>query len=353
MKVQKFNRVCIGPSAFALLLYLLISSENEIKNTYFFFEHAVSEGIRKKFTDHYFYDSLKYLYIRKNNKLKYGFFKFIFLIITVRLGHLIRWPFLKNSKIFALDYTFFTQCLIGNKKYVQLEDAPNSYKLIMDNEDWMAKINNFWKKHLLKRKILSLVLGGTYGHEMGNNDLCTEIVMTNDECFPNIKKEKITTLSINDLWKESSDSKKKLILSVYDITDKDIELIQSKRYILLTQAFSQDGIITEEEQGRIYDKIIPHYDSQLILIKTHPRDTFNYQWAFPNVSVFAKNVPFQLFDLLGIQFEKVITINSTAATLFTYKLDIDWYGSEISEDIVQAVGNIKCPIPHKKMTINT
>jgi hypothetical protein len=352
MKLQKFNRSCISPSAFALLLYLLISSENEIKNTYYFFEYAVSETIRKKFTNYYYYDSLKYLYVRKGNKYRYGHVKFVFLILTVRLGHLIRWPFLRKAKIFAMDYTFFAQSLIGNKKYVQLEDAPNSYKIIMENKLWMSKIDNFWKERVLKRKILSLIFGEAYGHEMGNNELCSEIVMTSDECFPSIKKEKIRMVSISDLWRNSSDSKKNLILSIYDILDEDIKLIKSKKYILLTQAFSRDGIITEEEQGVIYSKIIANYDSHSILIKTHPRDIFDYKQIFPNVSIFEKNVPFQLFDLLGVQFEKVITVNSTAATLFTYQLDIDWYGSEISESIIKALGNIECPLPHKKMPIN-
>ena len=50
------SRVCIPCSTYVLTFYLLMSSQKEIDNTFFFFAHTIPENIRKKFPNSTFID---------------------------------------------------------------------------------------------------------------------------------------------------------------------------------------------------------------------------------------------------------------------------------------------------------
>jgi hypothetical protein len=74
-------------------------------------------------------------------------------------------------------------------------------------------------------------------------------------------------------------------------------------------------------------------------LKPHPRETTDYKKAFPDVIVFDKIVPFQLFSLIGLKFKTVVTVCSTAAlSLKSSDTVIDFKGSEIDQRIVDKYG---------------
>ncbi len=80
--------------------------------------------------------------------------------------------------------------------------------------------------------------------------------------------------------------------------------------IILTQPYNIQ--IGDDNLIEIYRKIIDKYNSEEVVIKTHPRDNLDYEKAFPGVKVYSKKVPAELFALLGIHFDDVYTINSTS-----------------------------------------
>ncbi|MDR0606482.1 MAG: glycosyltransferase family 52 protein [Bacteroidales bacterium] len=325
-----YTRVCIAGTVYPLLLYLLYSSEEEIHNTYFFFGRGVPHSIRQKFPNYYFFDE-------EQNKFKRKLMQnAIFMILFVRFGQIIRWPFLRQVKIFGQDHLFYSCYLIGNKKYTLIEDAPH----IMHLTEQKKHLFDYWKTDkFFKKRLLYKIIGGTFLHHIGDNNICEEVILTVDETAPHLKGKKRTVISTFSLWDNSTESKKDLILRIYDIEKEDIAIMKSKENVLFTQQFSSDGVITVEEQEHIYRQIIDNYNHNSILIKTHPRDFFDYKKAFPHIVVFNKIVPVQLFDLLGVKFKKAITVSSSAVTSFNYDLEIDWYGTEISDSLLKAVGH--------------
>jgi hypothetical protein len=90
---------------------------------------------------------------------------------------------------------------------------------------------------------------------------------------------------------------------------------------------------------------VNNYDRGTLLIKKHPRETFDYKILFPDIPVFEKPIPIQLFDLLGVRFKRAITVFSSAVASFDYDIKIDWYGTEISEALLKNFGSKRCPPP--------
>jgi hypothetical protein len=329
-KRKKHTRVCIVDTVYALLLYLLISSEDEICDTYFFFSTGIPRFIRKKFPGHYFFYKKKKFILKLIHR--------IYMIMFVRFGKTVRWPFLRNVKIFGQDHLLYFPYLTGNKKYTLIEDAPNMMYL---NTKIIRSLDDFWKSdRFFTKRLLSKILGGVYKHYYANNSICEEVILTENESAPHLKGKKLTIVSTHSLWKHATETKKKLILSTYNIGKEDIDILNSKQNILFSQQFSDDGFITKEEQYRIYRKIIDNYDRNSILIKIHPRDTFDYKKAFPDIAVFNKIVPAQLFDLLDVKFKKAITVSSSAVTSFPYDIEIDWYGTEVNDSLFKIFGHI-------------
>jgi hypothetical protein len=213
-----------------------------------------------------------------------------------------------------------------------LEDTPYCFRLNFQN-----------LKGSPKNILIRLLTHKGRQRWFGNNKQCNEIIITENEILPYMKDKKIKTVSLSYLWEKSPISKKQLILNIFDVISKDIELIKSKENILFTQCFVEDNYITSEERYRIYSKIVDNYDRNTLLIKKHPRETFDYRTLFPDIPVFEKPIPMHLLDLLGVRFKKAITVSSSIVASFDYDIEIDWYGTEISEALVNRFGILKRP----------
>lgn len=134
--------------------------------------------------------------------------------------------------------------------------------------------------------------------------------------------------------------KKTEILDFFTLNTEDIEKIKTKRVIFLTQPFSQDGILTLEEEISIYEEIFKNYKREEIMIKTHPRDRKDYSKYFPDILVFDKIVPFELFDFVGVQFDVLATVASTASLTVKNVKKVDFYGSQINKKLEKKLGKL-------------
>ena len=85
-----------------------------------------------------------------------------------------------------------------------------------------------------------------------------------------------------------------------------------RKILLLTQCWSEEHLITEDEKITLYRYIINYYGESNIVLKTHPRETTKYETYFPNLEIISDPVPFQLMMLLGLKFDIAVSINSTA-----------------------------------------
>lgn len=169
---------------------------------------------------------------------------------------------------------------------------------------------------------------------------CKNIYLTGLKDTPIMNNSKVRKISIYNLWDTASLSKKNKILDIYELTPSDITLLKSKNEILITQTFSEDNLITEDEKIELYKNILKSANINQLIIKPHPRETTNYNEYFNNIPIFNKKVPFQLLSLCGIQFKKVYTICSTAAFDFPYPIDIIYIGSQIHPNIYKAYPNL-------------
>ena len=330
----EFKRVCYVGTIYSLLVYLSYSSLEEIRSTLFIVGKYVPKNISDKLDR-----CAKCIRINSDSIFTRRWYT---AWLYWRLVKLFKIPSLKDKIIFANDHLDFSATLLGNHTYNLIEDS--AYVCSRDFNGYRRReleVCRNKKTYRIKR----FLLGNTLYKQTGNNLQCIGILQTTNDFVPYMKGKNIMICNIGNKWKNFSDEKRSLIKDVYGLTAKDILQLKSKKIVLFTQPLYPD-FISAEEHLRIYESIISHYDVNEILIKTHPRDEFQYEKINPCLVVFRKKIPSQLFELLGVRYQKVATVYSSAVANFDYPIQIDWYGSEISDSLFKRVGHINAPNNH-------
>jgi CRISPR/Cas system-associated protein endoribonuclease Cas2 len=311
----------------------LISTERELQNTFYFFGNVIRESMRNHFKMYYVFDETE----KRNQNIVWRFLK-------LSLIGYFRWPFLRKAALFGQDHLYYSTNIIGKHNYTYLEDGPMiltyhiKEKLYQDlQEFWSDK--HFSVKNCLKR-LYNILVSGVYCRIVANNQQCKEVVLTVDEDVSYIEGKIKTVISLEKLWAEASAAKKEYILNIYNLNKDDIDLIQGKTHILLTQQFVADGLMSEDEQIKIYHDILEKYDLSYVLIKPHPRDLVDYTKYFPGITVFSKVVPMQLLSLVGIRFKKAMTVYSSSISSFPYDIEKEWVGTAIHPALYERYPNL-------------
>lgn len=311
------TRVFTTGSLWTLLIYLVYSSQEEINNTHFFFiDTGIAPSVRKNLKHHLF-NTIRW------EKIHWRIRQFC--RIFMRYIYRFRWPYLFYADIYGIDESIFNQAIIGHRKYILIEDGTINY------QPFIEKNNRY--------SIQNLLFGPIYNNEFGHNSLCKKIILTRSATndFLKIKGE---TIDLQQLWDNSSKEKKNFVLSVFNLNQDDLQAMKQRKVVLLTQPLSEDQIITEDEKISIYSEILSKYGYSNVIIKPHPREKTDYDKIFPDTLFLNKTVPMQLFNLLGVNFETVVTISSTAAFAFKNKAIIDFKGTEIHPNIFKAYGHV-------------
>lgn len=293
------KRVCILESAYSLLIYFLISSEEEIKTTFFFWGKGVPEHIRN------YFKGRSYSWEDSSINLKDNIFIILYYAAVYKLTFL-KWPFLKKNNItyWGADHLLKTPFIVHDNKINVIEDGTLNYFP--------------QRKRNLPKSLISFTTKMIDGFEYSfKEDWCAREYIT--DLIPNSeasRSSKSVVVSLMDLWKKSSTKKKQLILDIYGLKDSDIECLEKSRNILLTQPLSEDYTLTgmtEVEKIELYKSLIAKCNIKDFIIKPHPRETTDYTKYFPKEQVFTKKIPIEMFQLLGINFDNVYTLNSSAA----------------------------------------
>ncbi len=329
MNKKNFNRVCITGTVYNLFLYLLISSKEEFNKTFFFIVGSgIPESIGNKIKNK------KYIpnFSLTNHEKKWA-------IIKCNILSKLYYPFLDRSKIYAQDHLPVTPYIIGNRDYVFIEDGPNIFSITQPKPIWKYSVRYLKERNLwqyMKDRFISKSIGGI----IANNELCKEVIVTTPDYVSYLNGKKFTQIDIKELWKESSDEKKENIKRIFNISERDIAILKQRKNILFTQPFADDGELVESEQYQLYKDALSKYRYEDVIIKVHPRDTFDYKKYFPDCLLFSKPVPFQLLDLFDVHFQTAITICSTAVTAISYDIKIDWIGASVHSNILNSYGNV-------------
>ena len=245
------------------------------------------------------------------------------------------WRFYNRCQLFGLDFGWF---LIGNRDFIYIEDCPDVYT-IWESGNLFREWKEFHKKNKLIKLLYRIIFGPVYKNYVGTSKNVKKIIVTKKVERSYLQGKHQDVISLSKLWNIASNSKREMILSFFGITSNDIEILKSKKIVLFTQAFSEDKIMTEEEKIHIYSSILLKYDKTKVVIKKHPRDKTDYSKYIEGVYIFDKPCPAQLLDIIGIKYEKAITVSSTAVLSIPYPVDIEWVGNEIHPSLLKAYGH--------------
>ncbi|MGL5723638.1 glycosyltransferase family 52 [Cetobacterium sp.] len=308
-------------TTYSLMIALLISKEID---RYFILNSSISESIKSKILKRW-----KGISINEDIPLK-GIKKYF---IKINLSKKIKKEISKISKdsfVYGYIYSTFIGDILKSKfRYCILEDGLANYEL----------------KHRNKKKInfKNFLLGGSlFEYESyGVGDETKRIYLTGLAEIPKEIKEKVVLVNLKEMWDLKSEDEKKEILDIFSIYPSEIEVLKNAKNILFTQPLSEDSILSEEEKVELYKKIMRNYSEKEVLIKPHPREKTDYKKVFEKATILKREIPFELLVLLGVKFEKAITIFSTAAFSLGEKVKVDFYGTEIHQNIYKNFGSLE------------
>lgn len=313
MDNKKITRVCYPVTLYIFLQYLLLSTPEEIKQTFFFFPNPCFKEIAEK--------------VEHKKYFSFGTFPRFFRIILwlpYWLWYMTMkeffWKFLKTSELFLADHCVWGAILGRKYKYNLLEDGIALYADRLLEQNW-GTIRE-WLLSPFPKKCWGL------------NDNCKTIYMTH-KISPNspLQGKHIEVNSFEKCWLEATKEKRNMILNFFGVTQEDLALIKKHKTLVLTQPFSEIKYLTEKREIQSYSNMIADLKISDFLIKLHPAEKKDYCKHFPQADVYTKPMPMELFCLLGCNFEKVITVTSTAVLLFKGKAEIIWYGEKFSEEL--------------------
>lgn len=330
MKRNQFKYICNVCNVYSLLLYLLYKHQDEIDTTFFVFNASIPEVIRRSFINSYTMPNYhNYNWLKRIGIILFG-------PIIFRYIKRFKIPNFDNSEIYGTDFSRYDSILIGKKQYYCIEDCPNGFEKTYLNH--YRELEKHKYKNKLRYYVQKLINGSLYCHRFGNNNQCIGCLTTTD--VPNYLLDKtIIYISIKNAWITSSIAKRELILKIFGIDETIMTYLFEKKVIIFTQPLWPD-FITFEEHKKIYSHILSQYDIADVLIKTHPRDVFDYSLLDSNVCILNKPIPFQILSVLGGQYKIAATVFSTAVhVLKDSGTKIDWYGTEIFDELFQAVGS--------------
>ena len=299
-------------SLYSLFLYILSCSDKEFDETFFVFGKLIPPSITSKFKHSYIFHEND-----KKGILSHKFFREVF------YWRYVKWfilPCTKHINIYACDQYAYNAYVIGKNSYTLLEDAPhsNSYNDSTCLAEWDEA-----RRSMKHYRLLTKFYGPIYGHCQGMNSQCTNLMMWKYDDTAFIRSKKVNLVDLAENWRNCSEIKRNFIYTLFDLTDADICNLKKRPIILLTQPLFKE---IKHCHTIIYWMIAHKYPKDKLIIKTHPRDRFDYERILPDYYIFRKPVPFQLLSFMGIRYQKAVTLFSTSVLDFDYPIEVDWYG---------------------------
>jgi len=330
---RDITHVCMTPSLYALLQYLLLFDYDTVAHhTFYFTGYAVSEDIASRLPG-------KWISIEQTAGKKS-----VLRVIKKWHLHLVsrfRYPFIQKAQIFAFDVGFVSS-LIGNRPYALLSDGPLGITQNMQSNS-AEYLRQQKKKQSLQGRIEEFLYGPVAVCGWGNNSQCQAFYLTEKNDAIVFQDKPLYIASLQQLWKNASPELKEYVKYVFDVTKEDVQILSSKKVMFLTQPMVKDGILTEEEYLEVLNTIFSHYDQSQLLLKLHPRDNFDYKTHFPQVTVYEKKVNMQLLVLLGTNVERAVTICSSSINSFPESVEADWFGVDLHPKLKAWFGEMVPP----------
>lgn len=131
--------------------------------------------------------------------------------------------------------------------------------------------------------------------------------------------EKLMTFSKAELLKSLTDEEKAAVRRVF-LTKPlpDDPEVFSRATLLLPRSFVDDGRMDQDTQNRMFAAVAKQYADGPLFIKTHPRDTTDYEALFPDAVVLERTMPSEVLNFcLPGRFRRAVTVQSWVLRGFT------------------------------------
>lgn len=313
----KNDNICVVNNTHGLLMYFLKYPE-KFTSTLYVCQDDLPSVIRSNLT--------KVIVMRSFNddKKKIAIIKRIAYRIYM---HCSKFWYLKrfSKTVCGHDHLYFSGSFISDK-FICLEDGTANY-LTKHRKTSMLK-------SLIREKILG-VSSDIYGH----SDKIKKVVLSGMMEIPDELSKKSDVIDIVNTWKDCAEENKKSFLSVFDVKDD----LPNKSIMIITQPFSEDGYVTEDEKINIYKSLLEYYNKKYdiseICIKPHPREKTDYKSYF-DCTVIESPVPAQVLILeMGVKI--ISTLYSSVGYMAIDGCEINLFGTSPSQNLEQKVGEIK------------
>lgn len=310
---KKFKRVVLMGSDYALMLYLLSSSKEDIESSFFVFSQGIPETVRG-----YFKEQCYDLTTLPKNKILNEC-----ALIWIHFSYRWRWPFMKKAEFWGMPIVGVE--FLGNRKIHQIEEGGEHLGLSANNARKMK-----WVRRLLH--------GWWYENYTLDSPKIASLVLTRQLKYPTCDTCKKTVIDVSHLW-ETNNFGRKVLLESHGVSEILLNQLKSCKYLLLTQTLSEDGTLPLEREIELYKQLIKGVNMNELLIKPHPREYIDKKSYFPGATIFPIKCPMQLLAYCGFHPEIIYTINSTSVYSLPYKdVKIKFLGTTCDERLVERFG---------------
>ncbi|EOV0645033.1 glycosyltransferase family 52 [Cronobacter turicensis] len=312
----RYNNICVINNTHGLLIYFL-KYPDKFPDTLFICQDDFPPTIRSNF---------KHVIVMPSFNKDRKFLAIIKRVFYRAHMHCSKFWYLKrySKKICGHDHLYFSGSFLS-KNFICLEDGTANY---LTKHRKLTKMKSF-----LREKILG-VSSDIYGY----SDKISKIILSGMMDIPAGLATKAEVLDISKEWKACSAPQRKHFLSIFNM-DEDLP---TKKVMIITQPFSEDGYITETEKLKIYQSLLSFYtktyDISEICIKPHPRESTNYSSHF-SCTVIDSPVPAQVL-VIEMGTEVIATLYSSAGYLSHQGCTVHLFGTSPSETLSNKVGDI-------------
>jgi hypothetical protein len=144
---------------------------------------------------------------------------------------------------------------------------------------------------------------------VGEGQLFSHVYLKDPSASPASLHKKVLPLQLETYYDAMTATDKSALLLLFSCTSLEISSTTAA-CTLVTQPFSELGMMTEARKIEMYQSILTAADCELF-IKPHPRETTDYALAFPRATILDQKAPFELLWLAGLRNTMIYTVNSS------------------------------------------
>ncbi len=309
-----YSRVVLTDSTYTLLIYLLMSTKEEIEDTFFFFSDRIPHKVRAALNSHHF---------ARTNYL--GISKFFVRIFT-RITRLWRWPFLRTADIYGANFLFFVPPLISRRGMTVIEDGTANYN----------SLTFATRGH--KSRLKEILYGARINEPFhGASQWDKRVILTGFATIPEEIKPKAEVVNIQEMWVSRTPEFRAWILDMFDIRQELMEQLKERRVILVEQVLKRFGL-REDEIIMLYKELLCDVDPRELVIKMHPASDVDYSEHFPGAYILKEKIPMEILSLIGVAFEDAYTVSSTSVYTMPPRTRIHFARRDVHPLVEKALG---------------